>query len=375
MPVPRYGQYGVVPGSGQLPEVPQAPRSRRTTVLAASVLATSLLCAVAVSIPVPYAVESPGPTVNTLGEQGGKKLITIEGAETYDGTGELRLTTVSATGSKGYPTSLSSAIRGWFSQSSVVEPAEQVFDLSQTAEQSQLAGQQEMTTSQEDATVAALTELGYEVPATMTVIDTVKDSGSDGVLLPDDVLTAIDGTTLRTYGQLISTLDGTKPGTTLTLTVQRAGKATDVDVVTSPRPDPGDNGSVLGVYIKPDFDMPVKVTISIDDIGGPSAGTMFALGIIDNLTPQDEANGHVIAGTGTIDVDGTVGPIGGIRQKLAGAKRDGAEWFLAPASNCDEVVGYIPRGLHVTKISTLAEARAAVEAIGAGDTDSLPTCS
>ena len=123
------------------------------------------------------------------------------------------------------------------------------------------------------------------------------------------------------------------------------------------------------MFIDPSFDMPVDVTISIDDIGGPSAGTMFALGIIDKMTPEDEANGKDIAGTGTIDVTGEVGPIGGIRQKLAGATRDGATWFLAPAANCDEVVGHVPDGLRVVRIATLHEAREAMTAIGAGRRD------
>ncbi|WP_448630108.1 S16 family serine protease [Cellulomonas soli] len=130
----------------------------------------------------------------------------------------------------------------------------------------------------------------------------------------------------------------------------------------------------IGVYIDPAFDLPVDVAIKIDDIGGPSAGTMFALGIIDKLTPEDEADGQVIAGTGTMDVTGEVGPIGGIRQKMAGALRDGATWFLAPAGNCDEVVGHVPEGLHVAKVATLHEAREAITAIGAGSTDDLPTC-
>ena len=157
----------------------------------------------------------------------------------------------------------------------------------------------------------------------------------------------------------------------MTLTVRRHGQALDIPIVTTEKPD---GGAQIGVFIDPAFDMPVDVTISIDDIGGPSAGTMFALGIIDKMTPEDEANGKDIAGTGTIDVTGEVGPIGGIRQKLAGATRDGATWFLAPAANCDEVVDHVPDGLRVVRIETLHEAREAMTAIGAGTADDLPTC-
>ena len=101
---------------------------------------------------------------------------------------------------------------------------------------------------------------------------------------------------------------------------------------------------------------------------------MFALAIIDRLTPEDEANGKIIAGTGTISIDGEVGPIGGIAYKMRGAMRDGADWFLAPTSNCDEVVGHVPDGMNVVAVDTLAAARDAVVAIGAGQTTELPTC-
>ncbi|WEV46293.1 Lon protease [Bifidobacterium sp. ESL0690] len=117
-----------------------------------------------------------------------------------------------------------------------------------------------------------------------------------------------------------------------------------------------------------------KVQMHVDDIGGPSAGMMYALGVIDKLTPQDETGGKTIAGTGTIDNKGKVGKIGGIQLKMLGAKRDGATYFLAPASNCDEVVGHVPNGLRDVKVSTLDEAYRALVAIGQGKADSLPHC-
>jgi PDZ domain-containing protein len=133
-------------------------------------------------------------------------------------------------------------------------------------------------------------------------------------------------------------------------------------------------GSLLGVVLKPDVQMPVDVRFDIDKIGGPSAGTMFALGIIDVLTPGEMTGGKDIAGTGTMNLAGEVGPIGGIQQKLLAARRDGAEWFLAPRANCNEVRDHVPDGLHVVSVTTLAEAHHAVETIGAGDGASLPTC-
>ena len=118
----------------------------------------------------------------------------------------------------------------------------------------------------------------------------------------------------------------------------------------------------------------VKVTITPGDVGGPSAGLMYTLGVIDMLTPQQETGGLTIAGTGTMESDGTVGAIGGIRQKMIGAKHDGATWFLAPASNCDEVAGHVPAGMRDVAVSTLDEAYQALVAIGEGRTDRLQLC-
>lgn len=118
----------------------------------------------------------------------------------------------------------------------------------------------------------------------------------------------------------------------------------------------------------------VDVDMHVEGIGGPSAGMMYALGLIDKLTAENESGGQTIAGTGTIDADGTVGAIGGIRLKMSGARRDGATWFLAPEENCDEVVGHVPEGLRDVRVSTLSEAYDALVAIGKGEGDGLPHC-
>ena len=118
-----------------------------------------------------------------------------------------------------------------------------------------------------------------------------------------------------------------------------------------------------------------RVKFDVADVGGPSGGMMFALGIYDKLTPGQLTGGHDIAGTGTIDGAGVVGPIGGIQQKMFGAKNAGAKFFLAPAENCSEVVGHIPAGLRVFKVTNFKDALTAVEEIGAGDDlSALPTC-
>ncbi len=345
--------------------------SPRSITLSAGMLVTALLLGVLVILPVPYAISSPGPTRDVLGAHDGTPLIQVDGAETFDSTGELRLTTVSGTGGPGFPSSAVGVIQAWLSRWAVVQPVELLYPPDRTQDEIDESNTAEMVSSQENAAVAALTELGYEVPATLVVAGAVEGTDAEGKVEEADVIVALDGVPVPDYQGLIAQLDEVEPGDTVTLTLRRHGQAVDVPIVTGKKDD---GRAQIGVFIDPSFDMPVDVTIDIDDIGGPSAGTMFALGIIDKMTPEDEANGEDIAGTGTIDVTGEVGPIGGIRQKLAGATRDGATWFLAPAANCDEVVGHVPEGLRVVRIETLHDAREAITAIGAGTADDLPTC-
>ena len=354
-------------------ELPPGSRpSRRSLVLSASMVVTAVLLALLLVRPAPYAVDSPGPTKDVLGTFGGKPLISIKGAKTFDSSGQLRLVTVSGTGGPGFPSTVLTVLQGWFSRWSLVQPVETVYPPEATQKEINQENQAQMTSSQENATVAALTELGYEVPAKLTIAGTSPGTDAVGKLKKGDVITAIDGTAVPDYKTLTDLLRAVQPGSTITVSVTRGGAPIDVQISTGKRPD---GSAQIGVLIDPTFHPPVDVKISIENIGGPSAGTMFALGIIDRLTPQDEANGQVIAGTGTIDASGTVGAIGGIRQKMEGAQRDGARWFLAPKPNCNEVVGHVPPGIRVVEVSTLHDAREAVTEIGEGKGSSLPTCS
>ncbi|MCC2320306.1 YlbL family protein [Cellulomonas xiejunii] len=358
--------------TGGTDDGPPAPRpTPRAVVQSFGMLAASVLVGVLAVMPAPYAVNGPGPTADVLGEVDGDPLIEVEGAPTYPSTGELRLTTISGVGGPGYPAYLLDVLRGWLSPSSVARPAEDVYPQGVSRKEIDESNAGLMVSSQENATVAALTELGYDVPATLVVAGTVEGADAADKLEEGDVLTAMDGVPLPDYQSLVSRLAEVEPGDTVTLTVTRHSRTVDVPVVTGEREG---GGAQIGVFVDPSFEMPVDVSINIEGIGGPSAGTMFALGLVDLLTPEDEAAGQVIAGTGTIDVTGAVGPIGGIRQKLAGAVRDGASWFLAPEDNCDEVVGHVPDGLRVVSVGTLSEAREAMVAIGAGETQDLPTC-
>jgi PDZ domain-containing protein len=209
------------------------------------------------------------------------------------------------------------------------------------------------------------------VPAVITVAEVPDGSNAAGHLEKNDIIVGIDGTDIETYDDLASAMDAKSPGDPITVTVVRHGSRVDETFDTA---DDGEGNAIMGIYVDPTFDLPIDVTVAIDKVGGPSAGLMFSLGIMDKLTPEDELNGAKVAGTGTISASGDVGPIGGIRMKMWGAHDAGSQYFLAPVENCNEVKGNIPQGLNVFSVDTLDDAYQAIIAIGKGDTSSLPTC-
>ncbi|TQL47391.1 PDZ domain-containing protein [Homoserinimonas aerilata] len=342
-----------------------------------TLLLLALAAVVALSfVPAPYVIQKPGPVFNTLGtvEVDGEEVPLIEAdATTYATSGSLDLLTASIVGSRATRPSWLSVVSAWFDPSMAVLPLDEVYPEGTTFQQSEEASRIQMQNSQKDAVAAALLQLGYEVPSTLTVESLTAGSPAEGVVEPGDVIVAMNGIAYADVPALREALD--KHGTTspVTLSVLRGDEQLELEIVPAlsaeavPAP-------IIGVGISVDYDFPVDVSIQLENVGGPSAGMMFALGIIDTLTPGEATGGEDIAGTGTIDRDGTVGAIGGIRQKLYGALDAGAEWFLAPASNCDEVVGHVPDGLTVFSVSTLEEALDAVEAIGEGDTTGLRGC-
>lgn len=322
----------------------------------------------------PYAVMSPGPTQDTLGTSAdGKRtpIISISGLPTYPTDGALRFTTVRVEGGPGYPVDAWDILQAWIDPARDVLPVDDVFDPQVTQEQVAEENAIQMEGSQEEATAVALRAIGKDVPTHVAIAGITESSKAKGLLVVGDRLESIGGEPITTTQAVRDVLQKTKPGQSVSMTVTRKGKEQTVDVPTIA----GQGGrTALGVLLGLDHDFPAKVTIDAGAIGGPSAGLMFSLGIYDKLTPGPLAGGRQIAGTGTIDDQGDVGPIGGIRQKLAGARSDGAEYFLAPAGNCDEVVGHVPDGLDVFKVGTFDEGRAAVEAIAKGQTGSLPRC-
>lgn len=344
----------------------------------------------AATIPVDYVIESPGPTWNVLGtvDQDGSgddadaaQVITVSGAQTYPAEGALRMTTVAVRGCPGYPVTLLDVLGAWFDKNESVLDRELVCPEAMSAEEVEEVNQSLMTSSQSTAVVAALLEAGL-ADTVILEIQGVTDAQEGADFVPGDVITALsaDGerTEITSYPQLRALMTTISPGTRVTVTVERDGAPTDVELTTLSPQEAGapedTEGSLLGITLSVRVDSGIDAQFGLETVGGPSAGSMFALGIIDALTPGSLTGGQDIAGTGTISTDGSIGPIGGIRQKMAGAAQAGSAWFLAPVDNCSEVVGHEPEGMTVVAVSTLHEAVEAVEAIASGRTEALPSC-
>jgi PDZ domain-containing protein len=343
--------------------------SRRSLTLLIASVAAAAAIAVSVLVPVPYVILGPGPTLNTLGkDSAGHTLITISGHATYPTSGHLNMVTVSYQGGPGASLNIFTALAAWLNPDEAVVPESELFAPGQSQQQTQQQNAQEMTGSQQTAVAAALTELHIHYGTQVVVAQAEKGYPAYGVLKARDVITAVDGQPVTGRANLTALVRAHPAGSTLTLTITRSGKTKKIRVSTKNvggRP-------VMGVEIGEQYNFPFTVRFSVGDIGGPSAGMMFALGIIDKLDPVDLTGGKFIAGTGEIEAGGKVDAIGGIQQKMVAARNAGATVFLAPAANCSDAKRAVPAGLRLVKVSTLSQAVSYLEALKSGA--SVPTC-
>jgi PDZ domain-containing protein len=309
---------------------------------------------------------APGPTFNVIGESDGEPFLSISGTTTYPVTGNLDMTTVRESGGPRGGLTFVEAIGAWFSTAEAVVPRELIYPDDITGDEVRERQARLFSTSESDAIGAALNFL--EIPTTTEVVITAvfDDAPAGKSLEPRDQVMSINGVTVGQPSDVVDAVQGQPIGTTFTFEVERGGEILDVDVTSAENPDQAGTpyvGAMVGIYFTPDFD----IDFTLQDVGGPSAGLMFATGIIDKLTPEDLTGGGYVAGTGTIKPDGTVGPIGGIRQKLAGARDAGAELFIMPERHCAEAAGHIPDGLTVVPVATLTDTVEGIRAWAVGE--------
>lgn len=331
-------------------------------------------------IPVPYVIERPGPVANTLGEVTiGEKtvpMIEVTGAQTYTTTGELNLLTVSILGNPENPPGWFDLIAAAVDPTQEIVPMELIYPTGVSTEDRQKENAAEMTSSQDAATAAALTEL--EIPFAQSLsVGKVSESGpAYGALHEGDVLVAINGTTIESYSSLRASIEANGAGVPATFSVLRNGEAREVIVTPVSVSDGGESAVLIGVSVITDYEFPFEVSIQVDDIGGPSAGLMFALGITDVLSADNLADGRIVSGTGTIDANGSVGAIGGLPQKVISAERANSELMFIPADQCSEVPAAEFEKIRIVPVATLAEAVGALEVLrDLGDIATLASCS
>ncbi len=313
--------------------------------------------------PVPYVQLEPGPTYDTLGKDDrSTDIIVIDGATTTMSAGQLRFVTVGVVPEL----TLLEAIRRVDRGDDAVVPRELVYPPDKSKEEIDQRNAEDFANSQSAAETAALTELGYP-------LQIVGEGGqrrlSGGRRAEAGRRDHLGG---RHAGDHRRRAAGRDPG--------QAGRQ-HADARNHPgRPahdrgghdGAGDDG-VPRVGFAPELKSlaPFTVDIPIEGIGGPSAGLMLALGIIDKIKPEDLTGGKIIAGTGTIDELGNVGPIGGVPQKIIGAKGAGATFFLTPKDNCAEAVANARPGLMLVQVDNLDMALTALDTLRAGGTPQL----
>ena len=330
---------------------------------------------------VPYVVLGPGPTFDILGKVDGEPVVRVDGHETYDTEGELRMVTVSFSDD----VTLFGALGMWLSGRDALAPRDAYFDPGQSEEEFQEHSQQLFRRSQSEAVVAALRQLGYPTKVVVggVVPDTPAAEKPSDTFTAGDRIVAVEGTKVDTAKEVQRALRGSEPGDTVSITLSDADASEGsrepakseqrrVEITLGERPNSERAGGFIGIKLNEQAAVPFDIDISLEDVGGPSAGMMFALAIVDQLQQGSLTSGHAIAGTGTIDTRGRVGEIGGIAFKLTAASEAGAESFLVPEGNCPAAVETAPDDLRLIKVGTLDEAVQALQRLDSGM--SVPTC-
>ena len=371
---------------------------RRVNLRSGSAVATCALLAGAFVLPSSYVKEGPGPLFDVLGTYQDKDVIEVSGAPSYKTFGKMNMTTVSVSGGPYTELSGAEAFYGWLAfdgNRSLVVPTDALYP-HVSHEQATAATGAQMADSQTQAKVAAMRQLKMAVTEKVQVLSTVEGSPAASVLKADDRIVKVGEKQIETLTDVPKAVNASN-GSPIDVTVERDGKQQTFKL--TPVRSSDDSRWILGAGLKQSYDLPAHVQYNLDGVGGPSAGLMLALGTVDKLSEgtllaDEDAGGDpyrsYISGTGTIDANGKVGAIGGIKYKILATGRYGARYFLAPKENCDSIVkmqaqdpdlfnyyhaGQVRGTMVVVPVSTLDEAVKTVEAIKSGTPDdSLPRC-
>jgi Lon-like protease len=293
----------------------------------------------------PVVALSPGPMEDVLAR------LKVEGSRVYHSEGKLYLTSVGVDDNVRFY----EALLDMANRDVELVPRAQLYPDEQDSSEIDRENAALMDRSKETATVVALREVGYDIePSGVEVIQVVSGAPADGKLRPGDRIAEVDGRAVDSTEEVRKAITGHEVGERVRFRVDRDKDEKTVAV----KAEEVDGDPRVGILLRDLFpELPVKVTIETENnIGGPSAGLMFTLSIIDKLTAEDLTAGRRIAGTGAIDLDGGIGAVGGVAEKLIAVSRQEVDTFLIPAGNCDSVRGRVPAGLRLVKVSTIKEA-------------------
>ncbi len=330
---------------------------RGVVAVLATIFLLAALAGIGAFVPTPFVLVTPGSVLDTVA------LVSVSPADTVHTTrGRLYLTSV-----RTIPASATLWLLGKLNPEAALVPREQARSPDMSEREYRTALTAMMSESKSTALLVALRAAGYDVQPALQgarVEQVRKGSAAEGVLMPGDIVTALDEEPVSTAGQLAQAVRGRRPGDTLHLTVLRSGAREDLMVTVGAAPD--DSGrAFLGVSISTYVNtgaLPVSAQIRTSELGGPSAGLMFALAIYNALAPEDITHGQSIAGTGAITIEGRVTGVGSVEQKVRGAERKGAAYFLVPAENYEEA-RKAARHITVIPVKTFDEALAALRAL------------
>jgi PDZ domain-containing protein len=333
-------------------------------------VAVALLVLASLFLPSPFVILSPGNPQNILGSA-----ITITGTKIYPTTGKLSVTSVMVTDPDSYITGFD-VLYGWIDTNRAVLPRVEVYPKGESAADSKKSGAQEMTSSQTSATAAALNYLGYESTSKLVITEVNDQTNAYKLLVKSDIVISVDDRKFISGSEIIRYLDQKQPGDVISIKVLRSTSEVITKQIKLSARD--DGSAFIGVNIQQDFDFPFQVKIQLAETGGPSGGLIFALGVIEKLTVADLIRGRNIAGTGTITAAGQVGPIGGIAEKIIGAKKYGVKIFLTPTANCADIKNNVQltnsgskEDMKIVPVATLAEA---ISVLNLPDDATYPSC-
>ena len=322
----------------------------------APIIAFGVLLAV---VTVPYVSLGPGPTFNTIGVFDGKKVVDIKGTDVHETKGHLDMTTVSQRDGL----SLGEALTLWMSGREQLVPRDLVYPPEKSKDEIDKANTQDFKRSEDSAAYAALGYLKYASAVTVETVN--KDGASTGKLKEGDAIDAVNGTPVSNLEQFQALMAKTKPGDEVILDFRRKNAPPDIATVKLGSA-PDKKQGVLGIAVVDAPWAPFTIDFNLANVGGPSAGLVFSLAVIDKLTTGDLSGDKFVAGTGTIDAEGKVGPIGGISHKIVAAQDAGASVFLVPAANCDEAKSAGESGIDLVKVEDLGGAVDALKSLSAG---------